>query len=85
MANETRLEQVRGLLQDLLPELGIAGLRLEGIGFDYVRQSFSVSLARESCGVTLLLTVERVDELQSASHFAIRRFRREIETALDDA
>jgi len=67
------------MVQWLLPKMRLPGLRLDAVGFDYLRDAYTVALSRNGKSVTLVLPTERLELVSTEAPFAVSRLRKQVE------
>lgn len=78
MASDNGVEAARSTIQFLLPKIKMPGLTISNLAFDYVRQSFTLALARPDKKATLVLPAERLSAIKQDEAFSVKRLREDI-------
>ena len=73
-----RLHATQALLQRVLPDMKVPGLRLSDLRFDYLRQCFLVEFSANGQNITVVLRTERIDDLARGVPLSRKRLRQEI-------
>ena len=78
MPQEKNVEAARHVLQFLLPQFKLPGLTLNDLGYDFVRQSYTVSFGKDGKQVKMVLPAERVSSIMANEAFTVKRLKAEI-------
>jgi hypothetical protein len=76
------LSWAQGVIETILAESRLDGLKLTEITFDPLRQGYRIEVTCHGQIVVLFLPNERFDAMQKDEMFARRKFRKQIEAAL---